>query len=289
MSIDSFVQICEKFGDRFDPEVLGQTIAHWAPRVVAHSSGGQEIDDIVYGEHQRHRLDVFPAAGKGGAPIVLFVHGGGFVSGDKQVSPVFYSNVGKYFASHGMVGTCMNYRLAPTGGWPAAAQDLERAVAWLLERGDLYGGDPRRLTVIGQSAGACHVATWLFDPTMQGGSQEKIAAAVLMSGFYEASEPLTPGQKAYFGDDSAVYALRSPLTHAGATSRPTLITCAEHDPAYLRRQSRDLHVALSESPHAGRLVDFPGHNHVSPLMSLGSDDDTVGAVLREFITAAVTT
>lgn len=288
MSVDPFVRISAQFGDRFDPEVLDRTIAHWTPRVVARSSRMLELEDIAYGEHPRHRLDIFPGSGSGsGAPIVLFVHGGGFISGDKQVSPPFYSNVGRYFASHGMVGACMNYRLAPSDGWAAAARDVGSAVAWLLERGDLYGGDPTRLTVVGQSAGACHVATWLFDPTLKGGSQDRIAAAVLMSGFYEASEPLTPGQKAYFGDNPADYPLRSPLTHARSTTRPTLITCAERDPAYLRRHARDLHAALSGSPRLARLVDFPGHNHVSPLMSLGSDDDTAGTVLREFITAAV--
>ena len=286
MSIDPFFRICEQFGDRFDPEVLARTIAHWTPRVALHAAHAQELEDIAYGEHPRHRLDIFPASGSdNGAPIVLFVHGGGFISGDKQVSPPFYANVGRYFASHGMVGACMNYRLAPEGGWPAAAWDVEAAVAWLLDRGDLYGGDPSRLTVIGQSAGACHVATWLFDPKLQGGSQEKIAAAVLMSGFYQASEPLSPGQKAYFGDDAAAYPARSPLTHARPIACPTLITCADHDPASLRRQSQALHAAISASPQLGRMAEFPGHNHVSPLMSLGSGDDAAGTLLREFILA----
>ena len=138
------------------------------------------------GEHERQRLDVFPVEGSG-APVVLFVHGGGFVSGDKQVSPPFYSNVGRYFAAHDIVGACMNYRYAPAGGWPAAAHDVEAAVSWLLDRADLYGGNPQHLIVIGQSAGGCHVATWLFEPSLQGGKQDQISGAVLMSGFYEAS------------------------------------------------------------------------------------------------------
>jgi len=288
MSVDPFDAICKQYGNRFDPEVLEQTMTHWASRVNVRAGAAHvpKIEDVPYGEHERQRLDLFPVESSG-APVVLFVHGGGFVAGDKRVSPTFYANVGRYFAAHGIVSACMNYRLAPTGGWPAAAHDVEAAVSWLLDRADLYGGNPEHLIVIGQSAGACHVATWLFDPTLQGGKQDKISGAVLMSGFYQASEPLTPGQKAYFGDDAVLYPQRSPLTHAKSISGPTLITCAEHDPPYLRRHSHELHAALSRSVVMPGLVDLRGHNHVSPVMSLGSDDDTTGTVLREFITTAM--
>src|SRR5688500_757131 len=119
MSVDPFGAICKQYGNRFDPEVLEQTMAHWASRVDVRAGAAHvpKIDDVPYGGHERQRLDLFPVESTG-APVVLFVHGGGFVAGDKQVSQTFYANVGRYFAAHGIVGACMNYRLAPTGGWP---------------------------------------------------------------------------------------------------------------------------------------------------------------------------
>jgi acetyl esterase/lipase len=286
MGLDSFGGTLQRYGSRFDPEVLAATVAHWAGRAgSAVFPGIPAIDDMAYGTHGRHRLDLFPVKGRG-APVVLFVHGGGFVGGDKQVAPPFYANVGRYFAAHGMLAACMNYRRAPTGGWPAAAEDVEAAVQWLLQRADLYGGDAARLVVIGQSAGACHVATWLFHPAFSGGVRGRARGAVLMSGFYRAAAPMGPGHIAYFGDDATCYADRSPLTHAHATGHPLLVTVADHDPEDLRGHTTDLVDTLTRAGAAVQTAELKEHNHVSPLMSLGSDDDGVGLRLRRFVSQA---
>jgi acetyl esterase/lipase len=286
MTVDPFDTVLARFGSRFDPEVLEATIAHWRSRMTPEL--GQQATptiDLAYGDHARHRIDVYPVEGRG-APIVLFVHGGGFVSGDKAMAPPFYSNVGRYLASHGIVGACMNYRLAPDGGWPAAAEDVDLAVLWLLERAESYGGDPRRLVVIGQSAGACHVATWLLEPRFAGGARERIAAAVLLSGFYLAKVPLTPGQQAYFGADSDRYAARSPLNMMRRLPHPVLMTTAEHEPAQLHQHGQALAAALAGAGTSVTLSQLPNHNHISPLMSIGSNDDQVGGLLRRFIASA---
>lgn len=281
-----FDVVTRLYQNRFDPEVMAATVAHWTPRVVDRQTDRLPcITDMAYGDDERHRLDIFPVKGRG-APVVLFVHGGGFVGGDKRVAPPFYANVGMYFAAHGMVGACMNYRRAPTGGWPAAAQDVHAAVQWLLNRCDLYGGDPARLVVVGQSAGACHVATWLFDDAFNSDVRQRVSAVILMSGFYQATAPLSPGQRAYFGDNVALYESRSPLTHAKSLAQPVLITRAEFDPPDLRRQSQALMSAMTSAHRTPQTLDLAGHNHVSPLMSLGSDDDQVGLLLRRFISHA---
>jgi acetyl esterase/lipase len=282
MGLPGFETVTRRFADRFDPEVLAATVEHWAARIDTRPPEGLPcIADVTYGTDPRHRMDLYPVKGRG-APVVLFVHGGGFTGGDKQVSPPFYANVGRYFAAHGMVGACMNYRRAPTGGWPAASQDVEAAAAWLLERCDLYGGDPQRLVVIGQSAGACHVATWLFDRAFEEGVRSRVRAAVLMSGFFEARAPLSPGQAAYFGDDPSLYAGRSPTSHVRQLAHPVLVTQAEWDPPDLRRQSQDMAAALVRSGTPVQTAELASHNHVSPVMSLGSDDDAVGLLLRRF-------
>lgn len=283
MTADPFQSVLTRLGSRFDPEVLEATVIHWQPRVTLRmGEAGPVVGDLAYGDHPRHRIDVFPVNGTG-APIVLFVHGGGFIAGDKQIAKPFYSNVGRYLACHGIVGACMNYRLAPAGGWPAGAEDVELAVRWLLERGDLYGGDPARLVVLGQSAGATHVATWLLEPRFADGARAHVKAAVLMSGLYLAQPPLTPGQRAYFGDDASLYAQRSPLNMTRKVSHPLLVTVAERDPEQLRSQGQELAAALEGAGNNVELENLSQHNHVSPLMSLGSDNDATGQVLRRFI------
>ena len=290
MGNDAFHGVLERFGDRFAPDVLAATVAHWTARAGDAQGGLPAIVGVPYGEHPRHRLDLFPVRAEKAA-VVLFVHGGGFNGGDKQVAPPFYANVGRYFAAHGIFAACMNYRLAPDGGWPAAAHDVDAAAQWLLQRADLYGGNPDRLFVIGQSAGACHVATWMFHPDFERGARKQAKAAVLMSGFYRALAPLSAGQTAYFGDDPVLYEERSPITHAARAGRAgasLLLTFADHDPPELRRQTSELAQALSHAGGPAQLLELKGHNHVSPAMSLGSDDDRVGQQLRRFVSEFAT-
>jgi len=286
MRLDPFESVLAEFGSRFDAKALEATITHWRSR--ARPAAGQQMSvvaDLAYGAHARHRLDVYPVDGRG-APVVLFVHGGGFIAGDKNLAPPFYSNIGRYLASYGIVAVCMNYRLAPDGGWPAAAEDVELAVRWLQDRAESYGGDARRLVAVGQSAGACHVATWLLEPRFAGGARESLAAAALLSGLYVAQAPLGPGPQAYFGTDADLYAARSPLNIARQVRHPVLVTIADHDPAHLHEQGHAFAAALMAAGTNLTFSELRHHNHVSPLMSMGSDNDEAGGLLRRFVADA---
>ncbi len=126
--------------------------------------------DIHYGPAERNRLDIFTAEPAAAArPVLLFVHGGGFVGGDKHVagSP-FHDNIGAWAARHGMVGVTMTYRLAPQAPWPAGAEDVATAVRWVRDNIGQYGGDPARLFLMGHSAGATHVSTYVAHPAIHG-------------------------------------------------------------------------------------------------------------------------
>lgn len=116
--------------------------------------------DIPYGPDARHLLDVFaPEPAQGGRPILVFVHGGAFIRGDRRVgdSP-FNDNIAVWAVRHGMVGINITYRLAPGHPWPAAQHDLRQALQWLGEHAAEWGGDARRIVLMGHSAGAAHVA-----------------------------------------------------------------------------------------------------------------------------------
>lgn len=286
MAPDAFADLLKEFGSRFGPEVLAATVDHWARRVESHLDAKTPvIAEVPYGNDAHHRMDLFPVKAHG-APVVLFVHGDGFAAGEGQVASPFYTNVGRYFAAHGMLCARMNYRAAPTAGWPQPAQDLDGAVAWLLDRADLYGGDPGRLVVIGQSAGAGRIATWLLDDAFRGGARERLKSAVLMSGSYEAVTPLSVGQSPCLGDEPDLDLLHPPrgqVASIHSSPLPVLVTQASNDPDDLRRQSAALAESLGRRGAVVHSVVLQGHNHVSPLMSLGSDDDTVGLMLRRFV------
>jgi acetyl esterase/lipase len=271
-----------RLGPRFDESVLVATRALYASQVRA-PAGVTEQRELAYGPHGRHRIDLFRTDGEGPRPVLLFVHGGGFVAGDKGAAEPFYANVGRWFAARGFLAATMNYRLAPAHPWPAGQEDVGAAVEWLAERAARHGGDPRRLVLVGQSAGACHVAGYLFDPASAAPAARCVRAAALLSGFYLARAPLSPGQQAYFGADEALHAARSPATHAAANPVPLWLSLAEYDPPGIAAQTLDLARALTLAGGAcPPLHWFRGHNHVSTVMSLGSTQGDVGESLAGF-------
>jgi acetyl esterase len=110
--------------------------------------------DVEYlpGGQPEHRLDVYrPAqAGNGPLPLVLYVHGGGFRILSKDTHWV----MGLAYARRGYLVLNASYRLAPKHPYPAAVEDVAAAYVWAVENAARLGGDPARLIVAGESAGA---------------------------------------------------------------------------------------------------------------------------------------
>ena len=98
-----------------------------------------------------HTLDVYrPIDRSGSLPVVLYVHGGGF----RILSKDTHWIMALAFARRGYVVFNINYRLAPTHPFPAAIEDCCAALAWVTENAAQFGGDPTRLVLAGESAGA---------------------------------------------------------------------------------------------------------------------------------------
>jgi acetyl esterase/lipase len=274
-------------GSIFDAATVAATRAIYRP-LIDMAEAAEERVDVVYGPHERHRLDVYRPIGPSRA-IVVFVHGGGFVAGDKNGDGVFYRNIGRWLARQGFAAVLPNYRLAPASGWPAGAEDVQAVLAWVEQNpGALSSGSPP-VVLWGQSAGASHVATWLFDDTARGASAAGptgVAAVMLMSGFYSAEAPLPAGPRAYFGDDAQLYAERSPLSHVRPTALPLWLGVAEFDPGWIAQQTYALARALTlANDRSPEFHFFRGHNHVSTVQSLGSPQRDSGEELLRVLNA----
>jgi acetyl esterase/lipase len=178
-----------EFGRQFTPEMIQGTHQLYVASQRARDYLAPAIErDMTYGAHPRHRLDVHyvGAVGVATRPVFVFVHGGGYSSGDKQVGDLpFNDHVGGWAVRHGMVGVTMNYRLAPNDRWPAGAEDVGAVVEWLSGNISSYGGDPGRIVVAGHSAGASHLAAFLAGQARA--IPTKIVAAILLSGVYDVA------------------------------------------------------------------------------------------------------
>jgi len=239
------------------------------------------VRDAAYGPHERHRLDLFTPADGRDLPVVVFVHGGGFVAGDKCTdgSP-YHDNVGLWAARSGMVGVTMNYRLAPGHRWPAGAEDVGAAVAWLAAHVSDHGGDPARIVLMGSSAGATHVAGYAGMARRDAG----VRGVVLLSGAYDL-ELFDPAiLEPYLGSDPEVVRSASPLPGLVGSGLPILLAVAQHDPGISHRQAAALFDALYERD--GRvppMAFLPGHNHFTGVLHLNAVDDVLGRQLVAFV------
>ncbi|MEL6186031.1 MAG: alpha/beta hydrolase [Myxococcota bacterium] len=107
--------------------------------------------DLAYGPLPEHRLDVWRRPDLGpGAPVVFFVHGGGF----RILSKDTHWMMALRYAQAGYVVFTINYRLAPEHPFPSPLEDTALAWQWVLDHAAEHGGDPARMALAGESAGA---------------------------------------------------------------------------------------------------------------------------------------
>lgn len=274
-------------GDMFTPNEINATRDLFAPRALQPQAVGAHVTrNLAYGPDPRHRLDVFAPAAARNLPVVLFVHGGGYVGGDKgNEGDAFFNNVGAWAVRHGFIGVTMTYRLAPAHVWPAGAQDVDLALAWLRSQALDLGGDPDRIVLMGHSAGAAHVAGCLARHGCTPGSVVPAAAAILVSGIYALD--VYPGEYAYqiyYGADRSLDAQRSTTQALAGISIPVLYTISEFDPVPFHRHLAAVIAARARaSGRCPQLLWQRGHNHLSVVMQIGSDIDTAGKELAVFI------
>jgi acetyl esterase/lipase len=274
-------------GEAFTPEQIAATRSLYVPIAL----GPEAVDavvhrDLQYGPDPRQRLDIFAPRSTGGAsPVVLFVHGGGFVQGDKgNAGDPFFNNVGAWAVRNGFIGVTMTYRLAPAHVWPAGAADVGLALEWLHKHIASHGGDAGCMVAMGHSAGAAHVAGYLAG---HGGESARaaVAAAVFVSGIFSLQSYTGDyDYQVYFGSDRRLDEQRSTVAALAALGIPSLFTISQFDPPPFHRHLAAVFAArVAAQGRSPEVLWQRDHNHVSVVMQLGSEADSLGTPLAEFI------
>lgn len=193
--------------------------------------------DVVYGTDDGHELllDLYqPEHPAGPVPGLIFIHGGSWSGGDKQMLHVY----GNHFAAEGYVTASINYRLSGVAPFPAALRDCFCAVRWMRANAEELGVDPERIAVIGGSAGghlslmvayASEVERFLPRDCYPNVSTE-VAAVVDFYGPYDLTTPYARGAgavRAFLGasweEDPKRFEHASPKHYLDANDPPTLI------------------------------------------------------------------
>jgi acetyl esterase len=275
-------------GKQWNAEVNAETTKLYAElHRQVDSSGIQLISDLSYGPHEQQKLDLFVPDGgfSEPGPVLIYLHGGGLSGGDKiseGSDGLIYSNVARFMARAGGIGINANYRLVPDAKWPSGAEDIRMLLEWVRENIEPYGGDPNTVILMGNSAGATHVATYLFHEPSQLEDGPGIAAAILSSGAFAAAFE-SAAARDYFGEHAAA---RVPLdlvdTYEGEAV-PILLWSAEYDVPFIETGVAEMYAKLCRKyQDCPMFVQFQGFNHVSHVMSIDSADTTVTDAMIRF-------
>jgi acetyl esterase/lipase len=256
--------------------------------------------DIAYveGGGVRNQLDIYaPREPVQNAPVLLQVHGGGWVIGNKreQALPLMH-----HMAAHGWVCVTANYRLSPKATFPDHLVDLKLAIKWLRENIAQYGGDPEFVCATGGSAGG-HLSSMLGltanDPEYQPGFEEvdtRMAAVVPFYGVYDFSNHY--GLQAGVGIDQFVsrmvlkkdikkdpdaFRRASPMHRMHADAPPFFVIHGSHDSLASVEEARHFAQALGQISTSPVLyAEIPGAQHAFEIFHSLRTSTVVKAVDR---------
>ena len=224
--------------------------------------------DVAYASGPRHGMDIYhPAQATG--PLVVFLYGGAWNSGSKDD----YGFVARPLASRGAVVVVPDYRLAPAAQYPAFIDDNAAAVVWALDHAAALGADPRKVFVVGHSAGAYDAVMLATDPSFLAGagtSRGKLAGVVGLAGPYAFLPSGDPDVVRAFGprDTGANVASNQPMSHVDGRNPPLLLLAGDADTTVQPRNTTELirQVAAAGGPVDGRL--YPGIGHVGLITAI---------------------
>ena len=262
--------------------LVAATLAQAAPgdrlreRIAARQAGGGNREKIpqppgkqalAYGTDPLQVLDYWPAqTGSKRAPLVIFVHGGGWKRGSKDNAAGNYK--APHYTGEGYAYASINYRLVPDNTVEDQAADVARSVKYLIDHAAQLGFDPSRIVLMGHSAGAHLVALVGSDEhylRSAGLSFASIDGVIPIDGAcYDVPRQIKEGgnfmHDTYiqaFGEDPVRQQALSPVFHAAAPNAPAFLLLHVQRKDGIA-QAKELEAALLKAGTPTQRRDFPG-------------------------------
>ena len=195
-------------------------------------AGARALRDVAYGDDPRQRYDVYLPAQPQRAPVILFVHGGGWANGNKD-NPGVVENKAAYWLPKGYVLVSTNYRMRPDTAPIDQARDVARALADVQKRAPSWNADAANVLLMGHSAGAHLAALVGASSTLwrEAGAARPRGVVSLDSGALDVpltmkKPPLPRIYDAAFGRNPADWIAASPYHQLTRDAVPMLFVCS---------------------------------------------------------------
>lgn len=224
------------------------------------SSGYRSAEGIVYDPARHLYLDVYAPPQAAGAPVVVFFYGGRW----KEGAPRDYRFVGQALASRGFIAVIPDYRHYPAVRFPAFVEDAARAVRWTQDQISRYGGDSKKIFLMGHSSGAHLAAMLALDPEFFAGAgveRERIKGMIGLAGPYDFL-PLTDADLRDMFGPPEKFELSQPISYVDGSNPPLLLLHGEDDDRVWVKNTRNLAAAVKRAGGPVETVIYPSMSHV---------------------------
>ncbi len=267
-------------------KVISDRAAARAPQIPG-------LAEYSFGADPMQKLDLLKPAGGGRAPILLFLHGGGWSIGYKRqaegAKPTHFTANGWAFAS-------ANYRLVPQATVEQQAADVAAAIAWLRAHAAEQGLDPDHIVLMGHSAGAHLAALVGTDPrylAAAGVPLKAVTGVVLLDGAgydvpLQIKSPgnlVRPMYEAAFGTDPVRQRALSPTLHTAAPNVAHWLILPVATRADSQAQSNALAAGLTKAGALAKVIPVPDSSHMKLNHQLGTNGDFATSEVDRFLLA----
>ncbi|MCX7922141.1 MAG: alpha/beta hydrolase [Clostridia bacterium] len=248
--------------------------------------------DIAYGSDPMQKLDIHHAKGNKLRPVIFFIHGGGWVMGDKDHSRY----AGPTWVKLGYTVVSINYRLAPQNPAPAQIEDTAMALKWVIDNIKDYGGDPNRIAVTGHSSGGHLTAQLVTDTKWHekfGIDIKKVKCWIPNAGIYDFNLPENGyhswmqwflGDLFKFVPDVATSkTVESPINYVTGKEAPCLIVHGADDWLVPRSNAYLLYDKIKEKGGKVEMEIIPGYWHCNTITTYGDPGDKPTEVINKYL------
>lgn len=284
-------------------QIVGPTFQVYTPLLAKQTDRikSTKCNTYVYGPHSRQKFDLYtPSASSKLAvanenSVLVFLYGGGFIRGDKALNDLVYANLGHYFAENlGIKVVVVDYRLLSHGAqFPSGGEDIALALDQISQQFITQSSSPLDIYLMGNSAGGVHVATYLLShetsvsrrqvlPNARGNMILK--AAILLSvplHFQQAHPSRAQDLSTYFGPDLDG---RCPLGLLKTSKENGIFEEVKQIPILVLKGSLDPQDEILTpnydfvkawfdltGPSSNLIAQtMEGHNHISPVLAVGT-------------------
>lgn len=273
------------------PIVVYFIICFWSVALKAKVVVTKDIDYISESDYAdgRDLLDVYMPEGAKKAPVIVFLHGGALLYGDKT----YGKGIAASLVESGVGLVSANYRLSPDHAHPSHVQDAAAATAWVINNIAAYGGDPENVFIAGHSAGAYLAALLAIDSSLiekHNIDKGALKGTVLISPFLYVEETApgrittNPVYKSIWGDKKEGWLKASVSGFIGADQNNILVIYADGDDLWRKEQNtrfvRDL---KSEGNSNVTAIEVGNRTHITIMSEILEQDDQVSKLIVNFI------